>query len=97
MDTPSLGAFAFSPDGGGRSPLESEGERGGERFGKSCCKEGNQKHPETNARRGSSQEAFSTFSVVSNFSHHAGYSSCTDPSSCPSQWLLPQHSTLNAL
>lgn len=61
MDMPSLGGFASSPDGGGRSPLESEGVRGGERFGKSCCKEGSQKHLENNERRGSSQEAFSTF------------------------------------
>ena len=61
MDIPSLGGFAFSPDGGGKSPLESEGVRGGERFGESCYKEGNQKHLENNERRGSSQEAFSTF------------------------------------
>lgn len=36
-------------------------------------------------------------SVVSDFSHRVGYSSCLGPSSFPSQWLLPQHSTLNAL
>lgn len=65
MDTPSLGGFAFSPDGGGRSPLEREGASGGGRFGKSCCKEGNQKHLENNERRGSSLEAFST-PLVSN-------------------------------
>ena len=93
MDTPSLGGFAFSPDGGGRSPLESERVRGGERFGKSCCKEGNQKHLENNA---AARRPF-PHSVVSNFSHRVGYSSCIGPFSFPSQWLLPQHSTLNAL
>lgn len=44
----SLGGFAFSPDGGGRSPLEREGASVEEAWGKAAG-EGNQKHLENNS------------------------------------------------